>query len=351
MALQHLAATLVGHGRPTCIRSTSWPSNSSTLPLAIMSELKTVIQLRSMRITSLTNPHDDLPGDMEMFAQLIIDEIIFLQTLPVASGEDQRSWKLEFGCNIPAHAPTFSVAVLRQSETEGKRLVGYVEIRQGEILESVESNGCTFQLLLNKVNSDGPSLEFSAGFSVSELPCQEISALDLIDMPGSTTALVKVHGIGSELQRVYEDSRKTRFSVDALQLWVMHERILLCCRSNNDRAQWLNILGSIFLQSYQASATVDDLNQAVCAYNDAVRDDSGPAIYLADLGSSLRHRFERLGRFPDINRSVVMLEAAVEHTLEGDQCKPLLLNDLGNSLGLKLLLLSLQMATRTSLHS
>ncbi|KAF8149794.1 hypothetical protein K438DRAFT_1779174 [Mycena galopus ATCC 62051] len=154
--------------------------------------------LRSMRITSLTNPHDDLPGDMEMFAQLIIDEIIFLQTLPVASGEDQRSWKLEFGCNMihrpshplsPAHAPTFSVAVLRQSETEGKRLVGYVEIRRGEILESVESNGCTFQLLLNKVNSDGPSLKFSTGFSVSELPRQEISALDLIDMPESTSEI------------------------------------------------------------------------------------------------------------------------------------------------------------------
>jgi hypothetical protein len=48
----------------------------------------------------LTNPHDDLPGDMKMFAQLIIEGNIFLQTLPVASEQDQKSWKLGFGCNM-----------------------------------------------------------------------------------------------------------------------------------------------------------------------------------------------------------------------------------------------------------
>jgi hypothetical protein len=45
-------------------------------------------------------PHDDLPGDMKMFAQLIIGENIFLQTLPVASEHDQKSWKLRFECNM-----------------------------------------------------------------------------------------------------------------------------------------------------------------------------------------------------------------------------------------------------------
>ncbi|KAJ7110487.1 TPR-like protein [Mycena epipterygia] len=112
----------------------------------------------------------------------------------------------------------------------------------------------------------------------------------------------------------------------------MHERILLCCQSNDSRARWLNILGDIFLQSYQASATVDDLSQAVCAYNDAVRDDPKSVIYLADLGSSLQHRFERLGSLPDINRSVVMRKAAVVLTPDGHPDKPGRLNNLGNSL-------------------
>jgi hypothetical protein len=35
-----------------------------------------------------------------MFAHLIIEENIFLQTLPVASEQDQRSWELEFGCTM-----------------------------------------------------------------------------------------------------------------------------------------------------------------------------------------------------------------------------------------------------------
>ncbi|KAF8144821.1 hypothetical protein K438DRAFT_1782444 [Mycena galopus ATCC 62051] len=153
-----------------------------------MSELKTVIKLHSIRITSLTNPHDDLPGDMKMFAQLIIEGNIFLQTLPVALEDDQMSWKLGFGCNIPPHAPTFSIAILRQSETEGTRLIGYVEIGRGEALGSVESSK-SFQLQLNKVNPNGPPLNFCAGFSVSKLLNKEVSGSDLIDMPEDTSKI------------------------------------------------------------------------------------------------------------------------------------------------------------------
>ncbi|KAJ7469252.1 TPR-like protein [Mycena latifolia] len=296
-----------------------------------MSELKRVIKLHSIRVTSLTNPHDDLPGDMKMFAHLIIEENIFLQTLPVASEHDQMSWKLGFGCNIPPHTLVFSVAVLRQSETEGTRLVGYVEIGRGEVLESVESNR-SFQLQLNKVNPDGPSLKFSAGFSVSELPYQQVSGLDLIDMPANSSASVKGRRIGNELQKMFEDSKKTHVSVDALQLWVMHERILLCSQRNDSRARRLNILGDIISRSYQESGTVDDLNQAVCAYNDAVRDDPGSVIYLADHGTSLLCRFERVGSLQDINRSVETLKDAVRLTPDGHPDKPGMLNNFGNSL-------------------
>jgi hypothetical protein len=51
-------------------------------------------------IMSLTNPHDDLPGDMKMFSQLIIEGNIFLQTVLVASEQDKMTWKLSFGCNM-----------------------------------------------------------------------------------------------------------------------------------------------------------------------------------------------------------------------------------------------------------
>ncbi|KAJ6505610.1 CHAT domain-containing protein [Mycena vulgaris] len=278
-----------------------------------MSELKTVIQLHSIRVTSLIIPHDELPGDMKMFAQLIIEGNIFLQTLPVASEQDKMSWKLGFGCNIPPHAPTFSVTILRQRETEGTRLLGYIEIGRGEVLGSVESNRRTLQLEFNKVNLDGPSLKFSAGFTVSELPYQEV----LISMAENTIASVKGREIGSELQKMYKDSRETEFSMDALQLRVMHERILLCYQSNDKRARLLNILGDVLLQSYKGSGTVDDLNQAVCAYNDAVRDDPGSVINLTDLGRSLLHRFERFGSLLDIHRSIEMLEDAVRLTPDG----------------------------------
>ncbi|KAJ7193467.1 TPR-like protein [Mycena pura] len=112
----------------------------------------------------------------------------------------------------------------------------------------------------------------------------------------------------------------------------MHERILLCYQSNDNRARLLNILGDILLNSYQLSGTVDDVNQAVCAYSDAVRDDPGSVIYLADLGTSLQCRFECLGSLLDINQSVEMLESAVQLTPDGHPDKPSRLNNLGNSL-------------------
>ncbi len=91
----------------------------------------------------------------------------------------------------PPQASTFSVAILHESETEGTRLLGYIEIGRGEVLGSVESNRCSrcilralsiitedynlaLQIEFNKVNLDGPALKFSAGFTVSELPYQEV---------------------------------------------------------------------------------------------------------------------------------------------------------------------------------
>jgi hypothetical protein len=88
-------------------------------------------------------------------------------------------------------------------EKEGTRLVGHVEIGRGEVLGSVRVNRCrcspltlsiitenynvAFQLEFNKASADGPSLKFRAGFSISELPDQEVS--DLIGMPDNTSEI------------------------------------------------------------------------------------------------------------------------------------------------------------------
>ncbi|KAF8177776.1 hypothetical protein K438DRAFT_1938974 [Mycena galopus ATCC 62051] len=167
-----------------------WP-DGFTAPCShvVMSELKTVIKLHDIRITSLTNPHDDLPGDMKMFAQLIIDGNIFLQTVLMALEQDQMTWKLSLGCNIPPHACTFSVTALRHSKTEGIRLLGHTEITREEILRSTESN-LSFELELNKVNPDGPSLKLSVGCSVSEVLYQKIPGVNPINMPENTSDII-----------------------------------------------------------------------------------------------------------------------------------------------------------------
>ncbi|KAJ7474957.1 hypothetical protein FB451DRAFT_1397825 [Mycena latifolia] len=124
-----------------------------------------IIHLHSIRVRSLTNAHDDLPADMQMSGQLIINKNIFLQTILVDSEASKSSWKLDFGCHIP-HTPVFLVAILRHSNTAGTRLLGTVKIARAEVLELVDGNH-PFKFMLNTVNPDGPLLELNAGFSAS----------------------------------------------------------------------------------------------------------------------------------------------------------------------------------------
>ena len=57
--------------------------------------------MADVTIKSLCDPpsHRDLPDDTEMVAQLIIDDSIFLQTVPVKS-TGQESWKSKIGCDM-----------------------------------------------------------------------------------------------------------------------------------------------------------------------------------------------------------------------------------------------------------
>ncbi|KAJ7101690.1 CHAT domain-containing protein [Mycena epipterygia] len=112
----------------------------------------------------------------------------------------------------------------------------------------------------------------------------------------------------------------------------MHERILLLPHSHPSRAGCLNILGDICLGVYDMCGTLEPLNQAVCVYRDALRDDPVAPTRLGDLGMALRQRFERLGDLGDINESVSVGEAAVSLSQDGHFARPILLDRLGVAL-------------------
>jgi hypothetical protein len=51
-------------------------------------------------VKSPSNPHRDLPDDTEIFAQLIIDERIVFQTLPMKKNTGHQSWNLGVDCQM-----------------------------------------------------------------------------------------------------------------------------------------------------------------------------------------------------------------------------------------------------------
>ncbi|KAJ6540777.1 CHAT domain-containing protein [Mycena capillaripes] len=77
---------------------------------------------------------------------------------------------------------------------------------------------------------------------------------------------------------------------------------------------------------------IDALNQAVCAYDDAVRDGLVNARSLEDLGIGLGHRFEQLGDVGDITKCVLVMQDAAKLTPDGHPGKPSRLKNLGDSL-------------------
>ncbi|KAJ7890443.1 hypothetical protein B0H13DRAFT_2665973 [Mycena leptocephala] len=128
-----------------------------------------------IHVKSLINPHVDIPPEMPMFSQLIIDGNIVKQSetmMPEVSG---NSWKLKFDCKIPVETTIFSLAVLHKHQ--GTRLLGHVEIARGEAVTYGEQKK-PFTLQINNVNTDGPSLELQAAFSVSESSTAESSGFN-----------------------------------------------------------------------------------------------------------------------------------------------------------------------------
>jgi tetratricopeptide (TPR) repeat protein len=89
---------------------------------------------------------------------------------------------------------------------------------------------------------------------------------------------------------------------DSLELCVLHERILLLPTASDHRRRLLNMLGDIWWKAWKESHAMNNLNQAISAYEDAVRDDPANSTYLKNLGlalvSSGKHYFPN---FPGIS--------------------------------------------------
>ncbi|KAJ6529290.1 hypothetical protein B0H19DRAFT_1193577 [Mycena capillaripes] len=264
---------------------------------------------------------------MQIFAHLIIDGYSFLQTMPVGLEESRNRWNIDIQWEILSRAPNFLVAILCKSQTGDIRLLGSVSIQNGEVMNTLESNQL-FVRQLNKVNPDGPSLEFGAIFTSSNPTCMDLSGFSMVTTADNQITGLRSDQITKHLQRIYY-AMMAQENIDLLQLRVMHERILLFPCPSKSRAHFLDSLGGISLDCYRSLGTVDHLNQAAKCYSDAVRNDPSSADYLSALGLVLSDCFIRFRRLPDINEAISAFEAALTHP-SANKCE--LLSELGNCL-------------------
>ncbi|KAJ7737238.1 CHAT domain-containing protein [Mycena maculata] len=262
------------------------------------------IHLHDIEIKSLSGPHDDLPGDMQISAQLIVDNHLFLQTVP------QDSWKFKIDCKIPEWALSFWFAIIRHSKTRGTRLLGHTGLTTRETLTDGENQTSSWLDLVN-VNVDGPTLEWMGNLSVSEsLFSQADNEMESTGVRGSLQALAQ------DLKQLNDDTNNEHH----LMPWVIHEKILFLSSTTGHRGRLLNYLGDICLKHWETSHMMDCLNEAVYAYEDAVRDHPKEATYLHDLGHALYYRFQQHGQVDDIHKAV-LLQKDVLHLIADDDSR------------------------------
>lgn len=106
----------------------------------------------------MTYPHNDLPEDTQIFAQLMVEQKVIQETAPAVPDLSRVSWKLSSGFRMRVlfvrfvepnkadkswsqrkPASIFTVAIMRHSLTRGIRLLGYTEPNKGEALLSSSS--------------------------------------------------------------------------------------------------------------------------------------------------------------------------------------------------------------------
>ncbi|KAJ7612189.1 hypothetical protein FB45DRAFT_1009405, partial [Roridomyces roridus] len=325
-----------------------------------------IVHIRSIHVKSMINEHPDLPAGMKMFAQLVVNNVIIQQTVSVEQ-EQIGTWKMEFDYNIPANVTTFYITILR--EAQGVRLIGFAEIAQGpdEGLAFGEEQK-PFRLPLTRVNIDAPVLTLAVELNsiAVGLSSRNDMAIQIGPLDGET-----VHELWAQ------KLMGLLTSTDFQDLWIMHELILFLFPANQGRRRMLNLLGHICLKWWNTNQSMEALNQAVLAYDDAVREDGTDANSLDGLRMALSERvkalhngvdmdrhaqvtekmlfliedghpgnastslnlrrslitqFEELGSMDDLQRSVSMHEDAVRLTPEGHPDRASMLNNLGNSL-------------------
>ncbi|KAJ7839514.1 CHAT domain-containing protein [Mycena leptocephala] len=266
--------------------------------------------------------------------QIVIDGHIFLQTMPVET-ELAQILESEGRLQVP-HCPFYECLVIRHGRLQGSgSSAGLNPERQ--CLISGRPNSRAFSSEVIKVNHDGPSLQ------------------------------VRQHYIAPPHVILSSRSRST---LTLLETRMMHERILLLFPRNKNRKILLNILGEITYRKWVHQG-IENLNQAIAAHRDAVREDPDDAgsLQLGDKSAtnsvdaarpSLLRRFERLGSLsafgdsdhltpsghPDkleiLTRLGIALMSRFERlgdlgdlaksVLDGHPNRPLLLEQLGTSL-------------------
>ncbi|KAF8209496.1 CHAT domain-containing protein [Mycena galopus ATCC 62051] len=230
---------------------------------------------------------------MQIFAQLIVNNHIILQTVPLHSEPSQTSWGLEPECTISENAPTFMIAVMRHSKTCGTRLLGSVGIAREKL---------------------------AANFSSSTSATDRENRTD--NTPSQITFVGEEFGtLAHRLLRMKmnNDHRQS----DQLQLWVIHENILFLPQTDH-RGLLLGSLGDIGLKHRSALPGMEYLNQSVCAYEDAMRDSPRKATYLEGLALALHYRFQEHGSPDDIHKAVSLNRQALALDLSDDTHRAIL---------------------------
>ncbi|KAJ7609819.1 CHAT domain-containing protein [Roridomyces roridus] len=281
--------------------------------------------MHSIRVTAPAPPgmHPDLPANMQMFAQLLVNGNIIQQTGAVDTEEQSLeavTWKMKFDCDLPVNIPNFQIAIIRKLGSV--RILGSVSLTWDEAFSFGQVHK-PYKMALTKVNNDGPSLNMTVAFSVVPVPQNDYS-----DIPADPSNGIHVF---SMIKQMLQETQQGK-PLDLHQLCALHTNVLLLTQNSRVRGKLANFLGDICFKQWEMAREAATLDQAVQAYGDAIRDGLTDAGSLQDLSVALFQRIEKCGDTGDIDRCIAVMEESVQLTSDGDSLKSARLSNLANCL-------------------
>ncbi|KIJ38179.1 hypothetical protein M422DRAFT_259081 [Sphaerobolus stellatus SS14] len=276
------------------------------------------ILLHDITLAPLTTAASVISLNVKLVVKILVGDKIIFQSNAASWLESKDLWMFKTKSEIPEECSIVAIHITDPSD-DNVSVFHFkpVEVELAVIITKADKDRRflhSMQFIL--LDDSKLSFQFKADFEIQET----------LDFP------LNNHMMRDALVATLVDKKP----ISRHKLANIHDSVPYLPDSYGLRPYFMNLIGNVYLERYEMTWSVHDIDSAVNAHYHACQetlgDDNDEAVYVSDYGRSLLIRYMQHGDTADLNQSVLKHQEAVQLTPDGHPNKPSLLHNLGNSL-------------------